>query len=111
MGKLYSLGFPHDNCGGRCVRAGISQFVHLHRVLPHRFMDWANKEQNCAARLIARGIEPLSILKDRRGGTVKPLWLMDLKVRIESGEKFSSDEWGGCGCGGATQDREIEGTN
>ena len=26
---LYELGFPHNNCGGACVRAGISHFVHL----------------------------------------------------------------------------------
>ncbi len=100
--KLYGLGFPHNNCGGRCVRAGISHFVHLYWVLRDRFMEWAYEERDCAADFIRRGIEPLSILKDRRGGVTKSLWLLDLAARIETGEKFPRDEWGGCGCGGAT---------
>lgn len=99
--QLYGLGFPHNNCGGRCVRAGISHFVHLYRVLPDRFLEWMQEESDARADFIARGIEPLSILKDRRGGEVKSLWLTDLKTRIESGEQFPRDEWGGCGCGGA----------
>ncbi len=102
--KLYGLGFPHNNCGGRCVRAGVSHWVHLYHVLNHRFMEWAYEERDTAKDFVRRGIEPLSILKDRRGGTTKSLWLLDLKARIDAGEKFPSDEWGGCGCGGATKD-------
>ena len=110
--KLYGLGFPHNNCGGRCVRAGISHFVHLYRVLPERFLEWEVDEQITRTVLISRGIEPFSILKDRRNGEFKPLWLCDLRVRIDSGETFPNDEWGGCGCGGATQPaQEIEWAN
>lgn len=98
--KLYELGFPHNNCGGFCVRAGISHFVHLYRVLPERFLYHEGKEQTCMERLRARGIEPFSILKDRRGGTTKMLTMRMLRTRIEAGEKFPRDEWGGCGCGG-----------
>jgi hypothetical protein len=104
ISQLYTLGFPHDNCGGRCVRAGISQWVHLYRVLPSRFVEWMIEEQEARIDFIARGIEPLSILRDRRDGKTRPLWLSDLKLRIDSGEKFASDEWGGCGCGGATME-------
>lgn len=100
--QLYRLGFPHNNCGGRCVRAGISHWVHLYRVLPDRYLEWEREEQDARLDFISRGIEPLSILKDRRGGQFKCLWLSDLRFRIEAGEKFASDEWGGCGCGGAT---------
>lgn len=99
---LYRLGFPHNNCGGRCVRAGISHWVHLYRTLPDRFIEWEDEEWECAADFRARGIEPWSILRDRRGGTTKTLYLRDLRARIEAGEKFSRFDWGGCGCGGAT---------
>jgi hypothetical protein len=99
--QLYRLGFPHNNCGGRCVRAGISHFVHLYYVLPERYLEWEREEQEARIDFINRGIEPLSILKDRRGGVRQNLWLSDLRVRIKSGEKFATDEWGGCGCGGA----------
>ena len=102
--KLYGLGFPHNNCGGRCVRAGISHWVHLYRTLPDRFLEWMHEETETAADFRTRGIEPLSILKDRRGGIVRNLYLSDLKARIEAGERFPSDEWGGCGCGGASLD-------
>jgi hypothetical protein len=101
--KLYELGFPHNNCGGFCVRAGISHFVHLYHVLPARYAYHEGKEKVCMARLRERGIEPLSILKDRRGGTPKMLTLEMLRKRIEAGEKMPKHEWGGCGCGGATK--------
>ncbi len=99
--RLYDLGFPHNNCGGRCVRAGISHWVHLYRVLPARFIEWMDEEQRARAELIGRGITPFSILKDRRGGQFKSLWLSDLLKRIEAGEAFDKYDWGGCGCGGA----------
>ncbi len=102
--KLYGLGFPHNNCGGRCVRAGISHWVHLYHVLPLRFLEWELEEEAARVDFINRGIEPLSILKDRRGGVTRSLWLSDLRKRVDAGEKFPSDEWGGCGCGGATQE-------
>lgn len=102
--KLYTLGFPHNNCGGRCVRAGITHWVHLHRVLPARFQEWEIEEQEAIIDLTARGIEPLTVLKDRRGGETRNLSLKDLRIRIESGEKFSRNDWGGCGCGGATKE-------
>lgn len=104
---LYRLGFPHNNCGGRCVRAGISHFVHLYHVLPERFFEWEREEISARADLESRGITPLSVLKDRRGGIASNLWLYELRIRIESGEKFPIDEWGGCGCGGATQDYDA----
>lgn len=106
--ELYRLGFPHNNCGGRCVRAGISHWVHLYRVLPARFLEWEREEQDARVDFLRRGIEPLSILKDRRGGEFKCLWLADLRQRIESGEEFPKHEWGGCGCGGATQEHAEE---
>lgn len=101
--KLYRLGFPHNNCGGGCVRAGISHWVHLYHTLPERFAQWERDEKRVAMALIARGIEPLSILKDRRNGETNNLYLWQLRERIEAGEKFPRNDWGGCGCGGATK--------
>ncbi len=103
--RLYDLGFPHNNCGGRCVRAGISHWVHLYRVLPARFLEWMVEEQETQKVMLERGVSSawFTILRDRRGGTTKPMSLLQLKERIDAGEKFPSDEWGGCGCGGAKQ--------
>lgn len=99
--RAYRLGFPHNNCGMRCVRAGISHFVHLYHVLPLKYREWEIEELFTMALLKARGVSngQFTILKDRRGGVTRPLSLRDLRLRIESGEKFPRDDWGGCGCG------------
>jgi hypothetical protein len=100
--ELYRLGFPHFNCGGRCVRAGITHWVHLYHTRRAAFEEWENEEWSTAEYLRSLSIEPLSMLKDRRNGETKNLYLRDLRARIESGEEFSKHDWGGCGCGGAT---------
>lgn len=96
---LYKLGFPHNNCGGACVKAGISQFVHLYKVLPATFQEWEREELLTIEEFKRRGIEIYTVLRDRRGGTTKPLRLHDLRLRIEAGEEFDKHDWGGCGCG------------
>lgn len=69
----YKQGFPHFNCGKRCVRAGITHFVHLHCVDLAAFMEWEDEEQKTIVELTRRGISSawLSVLKDRRGGETK----------------------------------------
>lgn len=101
--KLYTLGFPHNNCGGGCVKAGISHFVHLYRVLPDVFLRWEREEIETQECLRLRGVSnwQFTILKDRRGGKPKPMSLRELRIRAESGEEFPKHDWGGCGCGGA----------
>ena len=105
---LYELGFPHDNCGGACVKAGISHFVALYYRLPVVFRRWRDEELETQGVLRERGVSnwQFTILKDRRGGTTKPLSLAELERRIISGEKFSKHDWGGCGCGGATHENK-----
>jgi hypothetical protein len=95
-------GLPHDNYGGGCVRAGIAHWAHILRVRPKVFTEWETEEWETAEYLRREGIEPLSMLKDRRGGETKNLYLRDLRERIEAGEAFDKHDWGGCGCGGAT---------
>lgn len=102
--ELYALGFPHNNCGGGCVKAGISHFVHLYRTKPAVFSQWEKEEQDTLFEFERRGVSNghFTILKDRRGGKIIPLSLKTLRIRIEAGENFSTKDWGGCGCGGAT---------
>lgn len=102
--RLYKLGFPHNNCGGRCIKAGISHWVHLYHTIPENFLGAEQEEQQTLAEFATRGVSSghFTILKDRRGGTPKPLSLRDLRIRIESGETFPTNDWGGCGCGGVS---------
>ena len=92
---LYSEGFLHNNCGGGCVRAGVGQFAHLFRARPETFAEWEAGEQAMRDYLNA----DVSILRDRTGGTTKPLTLASVRERLErTPSMFADEDWGGCGC-------------
>lgn len=93
--RLYRQGFAHANCGGACVRGGQAQWELLHRVNPARYAEWEAEENRSRAALS----KDVSILRDRRGGTVAPLTLTAFRERIEASPTlFDADEWGACGC-------------
>lgn len=92
--RLYSLGFAHNNCGGACVKAGQAQWAHLLRVFPDRFASWEQHEQDMRTELGS----DVAILRDRTGGTTKPLPLTVLRQRIEASTPVDTLDWGGCGC-------------
>lgn len=99
--RAYREGFPHNNCGRRCVRAGITHFVHLWNTDPAGYLDWEAEERRTRAEFTARGIVgDFSVLKDRRGGVTTPMTFEQLRARILADDKtLPKDEWGGCGCG------------
>lgn len=93
--RLYAQGFHHANCGGACVRGGQAQWELLLRVNRERYLDWEADEEKTRA-LLGKDV---SILRDRRGGTLKPLPLHVFRERIESQPNlFDGDDWGACGC-------------
>jgi hypothetical protein len=93
--RLYAMGFPHNNCGGFCVKGGQAQFAHLLKTMPERYAFHEQKEEAFRARVG----KDVSILNDRRGdGKKKTLTLRSLRLRIEAGESFDRNDWGGCGC-------------
>ena len=97
MPRLNRLGFPHNNCGGACVRGGQAQWVQLLRAFPDRYAAKEAHEDKMRALLGA----DVSILKDRTGGVSKPLPLTVLRRRVENpaqGDLFDDLDWGGCGC-------------
>jgi hypothetical protein len=63
VSRAYTEGFPHDNCGGGCVKAGISQWVHLRKIRPEVFQYWKDGEAD-AINEIGKDV---AILRDRRG--------------------------------------------
>ncbi|MCA1806692.1 MAG: hypothetical protein LC687_02345 [Actinobacteria bacterium] len=93
---LYREGFPHNNCSGFCVRAGHAHFQLLYDKRPtlYRYMEALEQTFRHTSG------KDVSILKDRRGGSPKPLTLVQLRARIQ-GHDLTDDEacdWGGCGC-------------
>lgn len=92
--RLYAEGFPHNNCAGACVRGGHGQWALLLEKNPERYAQ----EEIAEADLRAYLGKDVAILRDRRGGTTKPLTLTALRRRIERGQEVDRDDMGGCGC-------------
>lgn len=90
--RLYAMGFEHNNCGGACVKAGQAQWAHLLRMFPDRYRSWEDHEQRMRA-----DFGDIAILRDRRGGTTRPLPLTVLRQRVDTSDVDTLD-WGGCGC-------------
>jgi 3'-phosphoadenosine 5'-phosphosulfate sulfotransferase (PAPS reductase)/FAD synthetase len=77
--RMYELGFPHNNCGGRCVRQGQKEWLRLRDTFPERFAevrDWEARQQK-----IGDARANYALLRDRTGGTLKPLSLAELERR------------------------------
>ena len=103
--RLYRMGFPHNNCGGFCVKAGQAHFANLLKHFPERF------DEHAAQEILTQDIigTKATILRDRTGGSTKPLPLAELRRRIESGDQIDDEEWGGCGCfSGPTEQQEQD---
>jgi len=91
--RLYTLGMPHANCGGGCVKMGIGGFARLYHADPCRFAEWEENEQRLRVQL-----GEVSILRDRAGGTTTPLTLRALRERLDAGGQVDLFDIGGCGC-------------
>lgn len=91
--RLYLLKFPHNNCGGFCVKAGHAHFAHLLITMPDRYTYHEAQEQ-----AMRDAVGDHSMLSDRTGGTKKPLTLKELRERIQAQGELDMFDWGGCGC-------------
>ncbi len=92
--RLYAMGFPHNNCGGFCVKAGQGMFKLLLEHLPERYAYHEAREQEFREKFN----KDVAILRDRRGGTTKPLTLTALRQRVQGGESVDEYDLGGCAC-------------
>jgi hypothetical protein len=95
--RLYRLGFAHNNCGGACIKGGQKQWRHLLETFPDRFAANEHAEAHLREQL---GTDA-TILRDRTGGTTKPLPLSELRRRAQNTKQPSlldDLDWGGCGC-------------
>lgn len=93
--RLYRAGFPHNNCGGFCVRAGQAQFELLLREHPARFAYHERREQELRDYLD----KDVTILKRTDRGQPVPITLRRFREGIESQTvMFDPNDFGGCGC-------------
>ena len=99
--RLTLQGFPHNNCGGFCVKAGQAQFAKLLELYPDRYAQHEELERAFRAEREAEG-KPESkwgtILRDRRGGDTTPMTMETFRKRVQAGKSYDLHEWGGCTC-------------
>jgi hypothetical protein len=91
--RLYTMGFPHNNCGGFCVKAGQAHFAHLLKTMPERYAMHEAQEEAMRFQ-----VGNHSIMCDRSGGKARPLTMKELRERVEKQQVVDLLEWGGCGC-------------
>lgn len=85
--RLYKLGFPHNNCGGRCVKQGISEWKRLLLTFPDRFNEVATWEQD--QRKLSKSRSNRSISKEVKDNTIKPITLDQIAKQVAD---FSIDQ-------------------
>ncbi len=95
--RAYEQGFPHNNCGGFCVRAGKAQFKKLLELDRDRYMFHEQREQELREYLD----KDVTVLTERVKGEKVRLTLRGYRERLEEQPDLFTDEdseWGGCGC-------------
>lgn len=96
--SMYADGYPHANCGGACILAGIKQWAGLLKDNPELFRISEENEQRFQEILQSRGRAEHTILKDRRGGVLRNYSLRQLREDIESGRRLADDSWRETSC-------------
>lgn len=106
---LYEQGFPHSNCSGACVLAGIGQWRALLDKYPERYAAAEAHEQRMMAAMESSGRTVQTILRDRRGGVTRNLPLSQLRREHESGERPPDTKWGvtSCSCVGGLLPEDL----
>lgn len=95
---LYDQGFPHSNCSGACVLAGIGQWRALLDKYPERYAAAEAHEKRMMEAMEAAGRTVQTILRDRRGGVTRSLSLRQLREEHDSGKRLPDSRWGESAC-------------
>lgn len=96
--RLYGAGFPHNNCGGACVKGGHGQWRRLFFYDPDTFAYHELREQKMRD-LLGKDV---SVLRDRKGGETSPYTLAQLRDALTQNpslfDSFNDDA--ACDCFG-----------
>ena len=95
---MYDDGYPHANCGGACILAGIKQWAGLLKDNPELYRISEENEQRFIELFRERGLKERTILRDRRGGVMSSYSLRQLREDIESGARLADDSWRETSC-------------
>lgn len=95
---LYDAGFPHNNCGGACVKQGLAGWATLLAKFPQRF---AEAEDRMALAMERIGPTARPFLRLTRNKVTTYLTLTEFRERYQAGDiviDIYADGEGACGC-------------
>lgn len=96
MPRLYSYGFPHNNCGGFCCRSGQTQFATLLKHFPDRY-QWHVEQEERAFKAIGPTARPF--IRQTVNGQLRYLRMSEFRELVESGQITPPlYDFGGCAC-------------
>lgn len=90
---LYDEGFPHNNCGGFCVKMGLAQARHLYRVRPATYLHHEAEERE-TMRLHPR---TRPFLRLRKHGRTRGISMEAFRKLIEQQPMLFDNHGWGCG--------------
>lgn len=94
--RLYDYGFPHNNCGGACVRGGLKQWASVLEYFPERFA-YHEGEMNRVMAEIGDTARPF--LRHQRDGKEEYLTLTEFREKYQAGHlEIDPYDYGGCSC-------------
>jgi len=112
--RIYDMGFPHNNCSGKCPRAGQGQFARLLDMTPDVYAHHEQRNEWARAEIMKRAILKIAagtyrgksgvgssggFIRVQRNGKTEYLHMKEFRERVQSGELIPARyEMGGCGC-------------
>ena len=92
--RLYDYGFPHNNCGGFCVKSGQAQFKNLYKHFPERYMEHELRQEKLFEKIGPRGF-----IRKTVGGVLRYLSLREFRLEfLEVDGDVDPYDFGGCEC-------------
>lgn len=91
--RLYSMGFPHNNCGGFCVKTGQAQFKLLWEKLPERYLEHEAKQEALFKKIGKRGF-----IRKTVNGKMHYLSMREFREFLTAGGNVDQYDFGGCEC-------------
>lgn len=104
--SLYDAGFPHNNCGGACVKQGLAGWATLLEKYPQRF---AESEDRMIAAMEKIGQTARPFLRKTINGKIEYLTLTQFREMYQAGQiKIDPYEDGAGACGCFIDDPQVD---
>jgi 3'-phosphoadenosine 5'-phosphosulfate sulfotransferase (PAPS reductase)/FAD synthetase len=92
--RLYEMGFPHNNCGGFCVKTGQKQMALLLKKLPERYAEHEAQQEKLFAIIGKRR----GFIRRTENGVMNYMGMKEFREFLQSGGAPDMYNEDGCGC-------------